>query len=117
MIPVRPQIASRARVKSLEQYQELYRRSLDEPTEFWAEQAERLTWFHKPLMTMRSELDEVDFAWDGDWTVDMTCRDCQAETRAGVHLFGYTQTRAHAQKSGQKNVVRKCGRYEDKDNG
>lgn len=32
--------------------------------------------------------DEIDFAWDGDWVVDMTCRDCKAETRVDLREGG-----------------------------
>jgi lysyl-tRNA synthetase class 1 len=32
--------------------------------------------------------DEVDFAWDGDWGVEMTCRDCAAMTRVDLREGG-----------------------------
>ena len=43
---VKPHIRERAHIKSMEEYQRLYRRSLEDPEEFWAEQAKALTWFH-----------------------------------------------------------------------
>lgn len=43
-----PEFVAQARIKSLEQYQEMYRRSVETPDEFWAEMAEEnLTWFKK----------------------------------------------------------------------
>ena len=63
MIPVKPQIAERAHVKSLEQYQEMYRRSIEEPEEFWREQAGILDWFHPPRDVMDADPEEVDFSW------------------------------------------------------
>ena len=38
---------SRAHIKSLAQYQEMYKRSLEDPEGFWGEYAEELHWFKK----------------------------------------------------------------------
>src|SRR6185369_8203980 len=43
---VKPRIRERAHIQSMEEYQRLYRRSLEEPAVFWAEQADILDWFH-----------------------------------------------------------------------
>jgi acetyl-CoA synthetase len=40
--------AANARLGSREAYEELYRRSLEDPESFWAAQAEALHWFRKP---------------------------------------------------------------------
>ena len=37
----------KAHIKSLEQYQEMYDRSINDPDGFWAEQAEKFHWFKK----------------------------------------------------------------------
>ena len=63
MIPVKPHIAERAYVSSLEQYQEMYRRSIEQPEAFWREQAGILDWFHPPRGIVDQDMDEVDFAW------------------------------------------------------
>ena len=63
MIPVKPHIAQRAYVNSLDEYREMYRRSIEEPEEFWKEQAQILDWFHPPRNIMDMDMDEVDFAW------------------------------------------------------
>ena len=39
------EFAAKAHVKSLEQYEAMYRRSVDEPEEFWGEAAGELEWF------------------------------------------------------------------------
>ncbi len=39
--------AAKAHVKSLEEYEALYRRSVDDPEGFWGEAAEELEWFRK----------------------------------------------------------------------
>ncbi len=61
--PVKPHVAARAHVGSLEEYQRLYRLSLDNPEWFWAEQAKALTWFHPWQDVFDADYDEVDFAW------------------------------------------------------
>jgi acetyl-CoA synthetase len=63
MIPVKPHIAERAYVKSLAEYQEIYRRSVEEPEEFWREAAGIVDWFHPPRGIMDVDMDEVDFSW------------------------------------------------------
>ncbi|OPX82730.1 MAG: Acetyl-coenzyme A synthetase [Pelotomaculum sp. PtaB.Bin013] len=43
-----PEFVAKARVNSLEQYKEMYKRSVENPNEFWAQMAEEnLTWFKK----------------------------------------------------------------------
>jgi acetyl-CoA synthetase len=61
--PVKPQIAERAFVGSLDEYRRLYRLSLDNPEWFWAEQAKALTWFHPWQSVLDVDYDEVDFSW------------------------------------------------------
>ena len=51
-----PKISERAHISSLEQYGELYKRSINDPTEFWEEIAQRLDWY-KPWNKVR----EFDF--------------------------------------------------------
>ena len=63
MIPVKPHIAERAYVKSFAEYQEMYRRSIETPEEFWREAAGTLEWFHPPRNVMDVDVEEVDFAW------------------------------------------------------
>src|SRR5438128_7799665 len=47
LVKVPPQFAKSARIGSIERYRALYDRSMKEPDGFWAEQAERITWFKK----------------------------------------------------------------------
>ncbi len=64
MIPVKPAIAARAHVKSMEQYHEMYRRSIEQPQEFWGEQAGILDWFYPPRRIFDQDPNEVaDFSW------------------------------------------------------
>ena len=63
MIPVKPEIAAKAHVKSLAEYQEMYRRSIDDPEGFWREQASILDWFYPPRTILDADMVEVDFSW------------------------------------------------------
>ncbi len=61
--PVKPHIAERAYIRSMDEYQRLYRLSLDNPDWFWGEQAKALTWFHPWQSVLDSDYEEVDFSW------------------------------------------------------
>ncbi|MGA7613763.1 MAG: acetate--CoA ligase [Thermoanaerobaculia bacterium] len=85
MIPVKPEISANAHVKSMEEYEKLYRRSVDQPDEFWMEQAQSyLEWFHPPRNVLDVDLDEVDFAWfsGGRLNACFNCVDRHLEDKA-----------------------------------
>jgi len=54
-----------------EQYEEMYRRSIETPDAFWLEQAERLSWFSKPTVGGEWSFDPVDIAWFADGTLNL----------------------------------------------
>jgi len=61
--PPKPDIVERAHVGSMEEYERLYRLSLDDPESYWAEHAGALTWFHPWHSVLDADYEEVDFAW------------------------------------------------------
>jgi acetyl-CoA synthetase len=61
--PVKPDIAQRAHIRTMNEYQRLYRLSLDNPDWFWGEQANTLTWYHPWQRVLDADYEEVDFAW------------------------------------------------------
>jgi acetyl-CoA synthetase len=63
LYPVKPEMAARAHVRSMEEYQRLYRLSLDNPEWFWGEQAKGITWYHPWHSVFDADYDEVDFTW------------------------------------------------------
>ena len=63
MIPTKPDIAQNATIGSIDEYHELYRRSIDDPLGFWHEQAQRLSWFHAPDEVGYWDYERVDFSW------------------------------------------------------
>ncbi len=75
MIPVKPHIAENAHIKSLAEYQEMYRRSVEEPVEFWREMSGIVDWFSSPRNIMDVDVEEVDFAWFGGGRLN-ACYNC-----------------------------------------
>ncbi|PIE24332.1 MAG: acetate--CoA ligase [Planctomycetota bacterium] len=62
--PAQPEIAKNAQITSIEEYERLYRLSLDDPQSFWSKQAkEHLTWFSPWHHVLDSDYENVDFAW------------------------------------------------------
>ncbi|SVC51650.1 uncharacterized protein METZ01_LOCUS304504, partial [marine metagenome] len=61
--PVRPETAAAAHVTNVD-YQALYKRSIDEPEQFWAEQAESyLSWFQKWDRVMHCDFRSGRIQW------------------------------------------------------
>jgi len=63
MYPVKDDIRNRAYIQTMEEYQRLYRLSMDNPEWFWGEQAKTLTWFHPWTSVLDADYEEADFAW------------------------------------------------------
>ena len=83
LYPVKPHIQSGARIASREQYEDMYRRSLEQPDAFWAEQAQRLTWFHPWHTVSDADYEAVDFGWylGGRLNACFNCVDRHVATR------------------------------------
>ncbi len=80
---VKPHIRERAHIASLEEYQRLYRLSLEDPESFWAEQAAAIDWFHPWHKVLDADYEEIDFAWysGGRLNACFNCVDRHLETR------------------------------------
>ena len=63
LYPVKPHIRQRSHLTSMEEYQRLYRLSMDNPEWFWAQQAQAITWFHPWTNVLDADYEEVDFSW------------------------------------------------------
>ncbi|MCP4572154.1 MAG: acetate--CoA ligase [bacterium] len=61
--PPNPEIAANSHIGSMEEYERLYRLSLDDPDAFWAREAENISWFHPFRQVFDSDYENVDFAW------------------------------------------------------
>ena len=82
MIPTKPEFSARARVRSLDEYRTLYRRSIEEPEAFWRDQAKSLHWFHEPEAILDAD-DVGEFSWfgGGRLNVAVNCVDRHAARR------------------------------------
>jgi acetyl-CoA synthetase len=63
MYPVKPHLRQRAHIPSLEEYERLYKLSIENPESFWSEQAKVLDWFHPFNTVVDQDYEEVDFGW------------------------------------------------------
>ncbi|MCF7809302.1 MAG: acetate--CoA ligase [Candidatus Marinimicrobia bacterium] len=79
------EFTANAHIKSKEQYQEMYDRSINDPDGFWAEQAERLTWFKKWDTVANYDLAKAEIKWfeGGKLNVSYNCLDRHVESGDG----------------------------------
>eukprot|EP00742_Colponemidia_sp_Colp-10_P004546 GILJ01004852.1.p1 GENE.GILJ01004852.1~~GILJ01004852.1.p1 ORF type:complete len:656 (+),score=83.86 GILJ01004852.1:104-2071(+) len=80
--PLAP-ISERAHVKNMQQYQELYNSSIQNPDAFWDEQAKTLRWM-RPFTTVRQgSFQDADIAWflNGQLNICDNCVDRHVPTR------------------------------------
>jgi acetyl-CoA synthetase len=79
------EFTANAHIKSMEQYQEMYDRSVNDQDGFWAEQAERLTWFKKWDTVANYDLAKADIKWfeGGKLNVSYNCLDRHVEDGFG----------------------------------
>jgi acetyl-CoA synthetase len=79
--PVPENIQKNAHISSMEQYQKLWKQSIDEPDQFWLEQAKMLTWSKFPTKSLEYTWDTakriIEHKWfaDGELNVSVNCLD------------------------------------------
>lgn len=78
-IPPPEEFSKRARVKSLDEYRELYERAKQDPEEFWGEQAKMLDWFEPPKKTLKWDLPHAKWFVGGKLNVSYNCLDRHLE--------------------------------------
>ena len=85
-IPPTSEFAERAHIKSVEQYQQMYDESINDPDKFWLREAEILDWFKKPTKAREYTWDTagqvIDLKWfeDGELNVSYNCLDRHLST-------------------------------------
>ena len=88
-----------AHVKSLDEYHAIYERSMKDPEQFWAEQAEqRITWFKKWHTVKQCDYSKAQIAWylGGKLNASYNCVDRHVEAGRGdtvQRLSGKATTR------------------------
>ncbi len=75
--PPPPEFAAKAVVKSMEQYEEMYKKSIEDPNGFWAEQAEALDWYKKWDTVEECDFDKLNISYfkGGKLNVSHNCLD------------------------------------------
>ncbi|MCA9727726.1 MAG: acetate--CoA ligase [Candidatus Eisenbacteria bacterium] len=63
LYPPKPSVAENAHLQGVEAYERLYRRSLEDPEGFWAEQGKRLEWFSPWQSVVDADYHEVEMSW------------------------------------------------------
>ena len=79
------EIQARAHIRSMKQYNEMYRHSIDDPEGFWADEAEHLTWFQKWDKVREYDFNKADIKWfqGGKLNVSYNCLDRHVEAGHG----------------------------------
>ncbi len=79
--PPPPEVKANAYVNSMEQYQEMWDKSINDPDGFWLEQAKTLTWFKEPTKSLEYTWDtkarKIEHTWfeDGQMNITVNCLD------------------------------------------
>jgi len=74
-------IKANAYVNSMEQYDQMWEKSIDDPDGFWLEQARNVTWFKEPTRSLEytwdSDRRRIEHTWfaDGELNVSYNCLD------------------------------------------
>src|ERR1700758_2480879 len=78
VFPPPPDFAAKAHVKSVEEYETLYRRSVDDPEKFWGEVARELHWFAPWTKVLHWELPWARWFVNGKTNLCYNCVDRHA---------------------------------------
>ena len=79
--PPPAEIQANAHVSSVEQYEEMWKKSIDDPDGFWLDQAKSLSWFKEPTKSLEYDWDtkarKIEHTWfaDGELNVSYNCLD------------------------------------------
>jgi acetyl-CoA synthetase len=84
LFPPSQEFSSKARIKSLEEYQQLYDRAAQDPEGFWAAEArEHLHWFEPFTQVLNWNCPYAEWFVDGKTNVSYNCLDRQIEAGLG----------------------------------
>ena len=85
VFPPPADFAAQAHIGSMEQYRELYRRSVEQPEEFWADAARELQWFRQPEQVLEGETHQARWFTDGTLNMSVNCVDRHVAAGRGAH--------------------------------
>ena len=78
IFPPPKELSKKAHIKSIKEYQKIYKRSIDDPEGFWSEMAEKhITWFKKWDKVLEWNFEKPDIKWfiGGKLNVSYNCLD------------------------------------------
>ncbi|MBN2654643.1 MAG: acetate--CoA ligase [Nitrospirae bacterium] len=81
--PPAPEVSKHAHIKSMDEYKQLYKRSVEDPEGFWGEMAEKqLTWYKKWDKVLEYDFDKPFIKWfqNGKINVSYNCLDRYVNT-------------------------------------
>src|ERR1017187_5131135 len=78
VFPPPAEFAAEAHIKSLEQYEAMYRRSVDDPKAFWAEAAGELDWFAPWTEVQTGDISHATWFTGGKLNLSYNCVDRHA---------------------------------------
>jgi acetyl-CoA synthetase len=78
VFPPPPEFSAQAHIKSLAQYEALYKRSIEDPEGFWAEAAKELHWFKKWDKVIEGNFPSVQWFTGGKLNLSFNCVDRHA---------------------------------------
>lgn len=113
----------KAYIRSMEEYKEMYKRSIEDPEAFWAERAEELHWFKKWDRVLEYDFDKAIIKWfeGGKLNASYNCLDRHLETwrknKAAIIWEGepagenkvYTYQQLHREVCKFANVLKRHG--------
>ena len=85
LFPPSAEFAAQAHVHSHADYQTLYRRSTEQPEQFWAEAARELHWFREPRQTLTGSGPDARWFADGALNMSHNCVDRHVAAGRGQH--------------------------------
>ncbi len=118
-----PALSREAHVRSLAEYVEMYKRSIEDPEGFWAEKADQLEWFKKWDLVLEADFAKAEIRWfkGGKLNVSYNCLDRHLrngrENNAALIWEGepdgqnrsYTYQQLHREVCRFANVMKKKG--------
>ena len=83
--PIPDSFRAKAYISSIEQYEEMYKQSLEDPEGFWSAHAETLDWFKKWDKVYQFDPDKVEIKWfeGGKLNVSYNCLDRHVKAGKG----------------------------------
>jgi acetyl-CoA synthetase len=78
LFPPPPEFSAKAHIKSLAEYEALYKRSIEDPEGFWAEAAKELHWFKTWDKVMEGNFPSVQWFTGGKLNLSFNCVDRHA---------------------------------------